>query len=143
MAKGGDNIGRKTGKGSVPPIEHRFTSEKQPSPENKKKGQKQYWALRRLLELSTGQKFTGSTKEYRKATADYFNIPEDEVTISMIMDFRQIEKSIKKADTTAYKAVKDRAFGKPNTEAPDVPIQPEDPNSTSQIDLGGGIIFEI
>lgn len=143
MAKKETKDGSKSGYVPVPPIEHRFSPENQPSRESKSKGAKQHWALRKLLELSTGQKFEGSAKEYRKQTALYFEIPEEEVTVSMIMDYRQVEKAILKGDTQAYNAVKNRAFGTPPKEPDEPPIQPEDPNSTSQIDLGGGIIFEI
>jgi hypothetical protein len=144
--KPGDNKaadGRKTVKKLVPGYEKtKFTPENQPSPEAKSEGARRHWALKRLLSLSTGQKFEGSAKDYRDAAARYFQIEPEEVTVKMLMEFRQIEKAILKGDTQAFTAVMDRAFGKPKIQ--DLEDGDQDkPASTSQIDLGNGIIFDL
>lgn len=108
------------GKGGtvLPPSPKPFTKENQPSAASKKAG----WAKRRILkdilEITTGATFNNSTTDYRELTAKYLGIPPQEVTVRMVMDFRQIEKAIMKADTPAYIAVMDRALGKPKGEEP-------------------------
>lgn len=110
----------KPGKGgtSLSPTPKPFTKENQPTSEQKKAG----WAKRRilkdLLDITTGATFNNSTTDYRALTAKYLGIPPEEVTVRMVMDFRQVEKAIMKADTPAYVAVMDRAFGKPKGEEP-------------------------
>lgn len=100
----------------LPPSPKPFTKDNQPSAAAKKAG----WAKRRilkdLLELTTGATFNNSTTDYRALTAKYFGIPDEEVTVRMVMDFRQVEKAILKGDTAAYVAVNDRAYGKPKGE---------------------------
>lgn len=95
-----------------------FSKTNQPSSEAKKEGWRKRNALKDLLSISPTGFFDGSTKDYRTICAKYFGIDKKEVTNRMIMDFRQIEKAILKADTQAYIAVNDRAFGKPKGEEP-------------------------
>lgn len=98
-----------------------FSSTNQPSPEAKKKG----WAKRRilkdLLDFSASGTFSNSKVNYPKLVADYFGIDVADVTVRMIMDYRQIEKAVLKADTTAYVAVCDRADGKPKQKVELIP----------------------
>lgn len=93
-----------------------FSNTNQPSPEAKKAGWAKRNALRDLLNITTGAKFEGSTKDYRELTAKYLGIEEKYVTVKMVMEFRQIEKAILKGDTIAFNAIMDRAFGKPKQE---------------------------
>ena len=65
------------------------------------------------MNITTGAKFDGSQRDYRKLTAQYFGIKEEDVSVRMVMEFRQIEKAILKGDTLAFVAVMDRAYGKP------------------------------
>lgn len=102
--------------GQKPPVTTKpFTKENQPSNEAKKAGWAKRKKLTELLEISTGVKFDGSLKDYRGMAAQFFDIDTSEVTVKMMMEFRQIEKAILKGDTFAYTAVMDRAYGKPKT----------------------------
>lgn len=85
-----------------------------PSPEQKKAG----WAKKKrgqelakaVLELA----FKGmKDSQLKKAAAEYFNVPEEEITVETMLLFRQAEKAIQKADTYAFNSVMDRAHGKP------------------------------
>jgi hypothetical protein len=101
--------------GVIPPDpKNPFSKEYQPSSEAKKKG----WAKKKtaqelakaVLELSfKGMKDSG----LKKTAAEYFGIPEKVLTVEMMLLFRQAEKAIQKADTQAFNAIMDRAFGKP------------------------------
>lgn len=91
-----------------------FTKDSQPSPEAKKAG----WAKRlkgqelakAVLELA----FKGASKsELKKEAALYYNVSESEITVEMMLLFRQAEKAIDKSDTYAFNSIMDRAFGKP------------------------------
>ncbi len=97
--------GNKTGKS--------FAVQKQPTPEAKSAGWKKKRLLKDLLELTTRSMFEGSQKDYTKITATYFGIPEEDVSVEIIMQYRQIEKAIMKGDTIAFNAIMDRAYGKP------------------------------
>lgn len=96
----------------------RVSTDSQPSPEAKKAG----WAkklkgqelAKAVLELA----FKGTGKgEIKKAAAEYYGITEDEITVEMMLLFRQAEKAIDKSDTYAFNSVMDRAFGKPKEKA--------------------------
>lgn len=89
-----------------------FTAENQPTSEAKKKGWARRKALKELVEFTMKGKIAGSTKDYPHMTAQFYGIPVEEVSIRMIMEYRQIEKAILKADTGAFNAVMDRALGK-------------------------------
>lgn len=101
------------GKGGTPvPDGIPFSKENQPSSESKKAGWARRAALKDLLKIVTTKKFDGDDNDYKKQTAKYFGIPENEVTILMVMEFRQIHKAITGADTSAFNAVMDRAYGR-------------------------------
>lgn len=91
-----------------------FTSENQPSPEAKRAG----WLKKKrgpelakaILDLAfKGQK----NQKLKKAAATYFGLPETEITNEMMLLFKQAEKAIQYADTQAFNAFMDRAYGKP------------------------------
>lgn len=104
----------KSGKGAMNGNETGVSFAKQPQPSGTAKslGWKKKRLLKDLLSISTGSIFEGSQKNYRKITAAYFQIAEKDVTVLMIMQYRQVEKAILKGDTFAFNAIMDRAFGK-------------------------------
>lgn len=95
-----------------------FGVQKQPSPEakragwlKKKKGQE---LAKAILELS----FKGmKDSQLKKAASEYFGVNQKDLTVEMMLIFRQAEKAIQKADTNAFVAVMDRAHGKPKQES--------------------------
>ena len=135
----------KSGKGAMNGLEtgRPFSKENQPDPKRKSEGAKRHWVLRDLLNKVTGQKFEGSAKVYRDLCARYFQIEPSQVTVKMIMDFRQIERAILKGDTTAYKAITDRAYGRPREEQAPIVDIPTDTSEATKFILPGGIEFEI
>ena len=109
--------GRKYGKnGVLVPIGKPFSKTNQPDPNTIKLAWNKKKALKDLLNITTIGKFSKDKNDYRKMCSDFMGIPEEEVTIKMIMEFRQIEKAIKSKDTFAFNAIMDRGFGKPKQE---------------------------
>jgi len=91
-----------------------YSKDYQPPPENKSAGKRKRRMLRELLDIVTNKKFNDKQKsEWHKLAAAYFGVPENEVTVELMMDFRQLEKAINTGATDAYNAVKDRVYGKP------------------------------
>jgi hypothetical protein len=91
-----------------------FGEQKQPSSEAKKAG----WARRNrgieLVKNILSLKFKGAKdSDLRKKIAQYFGVPENDITVEDMMIFRQSEKAIKNADTNAFKAIMERGFGAP------------------------------
>lgn len=91
-----------------------FSAENQPSPDAKKAG----WAkklrgqelAKAVLELAFKGKANAETK---KEAAEYYGIDTSEITVEMMLLFRQAEKAIDSSDTQAFNSIMDRAFGKP------------------------------
>lgn len=99
------------GKESSPAFGH---GKDQPSPESKKAG----WAKRKLAigiaKALMERGFVGEAGgKLKAAAARYLDLPEEEVTVELMLHFRQIEKAIKKSDTQAYNAFMNRAYGLP------------------------------
>src|SRR5687768_6244353 len=111
MAKAKTTLKRdgKKGKGEITPADGtRFTSDNQPSGEAKSLGKKKKRLLKDILELS----FIGpSGGRLKKAASEYLGIPQEEITVEMMMQFRMVEKAIKDSDTPAFNAIMDRAYG--------------------------------
>lgn len=100
------------GKGK-PPKDKQFSSTYQPSPQAKSAGllkrKTGVELARAILQLS----FEGAKDSpLKKAAAEYFNVSEEEITVEMMLLFRQAEKAVQKGDTRAFEAVMDRAHGK-------------------------------
>lgn len=112
----------KTGRGGTPVPKNgkKFSAEHQPSSDKKKAGWSKKKALKDILALSTGKVFKGGEDAFRKLASQYLGIPEKEVNIRIMMEFRQIQKAIAGGDTSAFNAIFDRAYGKvkPEGEAP-------------------------
>lgn len=107
---------KRPGNSGVPPPDnpHPFSAENQPSPEAKKAG----WLKKKraqdlakaMLELTiTGKK----NDKLKKEAAEYFGIDPSEITVEVMLLFKQAQKAIEKSDTQAFNAFMDRAFGKP------------------------------
>ncbi len=111
---------KRPGRGGVPPPEapKPFTKENQPAPELKKEG----WAKKKraqdLVKAILDLQFKGKENSELKAqAAAYFGVPVAEITIEMMIVFRQAEAAIQKGDTQAANFIMDRAFGKPKQES--------------------------
>lgn len=106
----------RVGRGGVPPPQTTkpFTKENQPSSESKKAGWAKRKTAKEVVKAVTELKFIGAeNSEILKKAAKYYGIPQKEITVLMMMVFRQIEKSIQSADTGAFNSVMDRGFGRP------------------------------
>lgn len=140
----GENDGKNDGKKNYTGLMNsetgkKFSADNQPSSEAKSEGLRRYWATRNMVNAVAG-KFSDDDTDYAGLTARYYGVPVEQVTVKMIMDFRQMEKAIKEGDTRAYKAVNDRAFGRPAEEQPAIIDQPKD--EKNKIVLPGGIPLE-
>lgn len=94
-----------------------YTKDNQPTLEQKQAGWKRKKAGRALAQAVLALAFKGQTdSELRKQAAEYFNIPEDRITVEAMMLFRQAEKAIQKGDTAAFRAIMERAHGLPKQE---------------------------
>ena len=97
--------------GKRPPLKGKqFSSDYQPSGEAKSRGWRKSKLLKDILDMAWNGR---SGAKLRATAAEYLNIPEDQLTVEDLMNFRQIELAIKKQNTFAYTAVMDRAHGKP------------------------------
>lgn len=100
--------------GTIPPDGVPFSKKNQPSGEakslgwmKKKKGQELAQAI---MELA----FKGMKNDaLKKAAAEYYGVKPEDITVEMMMVFRQAEKAIQKSDTNAFNAVMNRAHGLP------------------------------
>lgn len=107
---------RKTGgKGKIGPEDgKRYSKSYQPTSEakrigwlKKKRGQE---LAKAILELQ----FKGmKDSQLKKAASEYFGIAQKDLTVEMMIIFRQAEKAIQKADTQAATFIMDRSHGKP------------------------------
>lgn len=101
--------------GNVPPDTPKpFTAENQPSSDAKKEGwlrkKRAQELVKAMLELNfKGDKNTALKKE----AAEYFGINAKEITVEMLLVYKQTKKAIEESDTQAFNAVMDRAYGKP------------------------------
>lgn len=91
-----------------------FTDQDQPTGAQKSAG----WLRRKrgqeLAAAILNLAFKGAkNSELKKAAAEYYGVPEKEITVEQMMLFRQAEKAIQKADTAAFNAIMDRTHGKP------------------------------
>lgn len=91
-----------------------FTEKNQPPGEVKSLGwkRKQFGQelARNLLRLDFAGNDDGKTKA---AAARYFNLNPDDMTVELLMLFKQIERAIDKSDTQAFRAFMERAYGAP------------------------------
>lgn len=104
--------------GRIPPEKVKpFSAENQPSPNAKSEGWRKRRRAQELVQAVLDLNFKGMQgSELKKKAAEYFCIPVDEITVEMMIIFRQAELAIQKADTKAADFIMDRAFGKPKQE---------------------------
>lgn len=101
-------------KGRSATPEKQFSADNQPSGKAKSEGKAAAKRGRELTKALLELTFTGAKDSpLKKAIAEYFGVPAEDLTIEMMMNMRQMEKAIQKADTFAYNAVMARAFGMP------------------------------
>lgn len=93
----------------------KYSKEYQPSAERKKAGWLKWKRGQDLVKAILTTTFNGvKGSELRKMCSEYYNVPENKITVEMMLLFRQTEKAIQKADTPAFNAIMDRAHGKPS-----------------------------
>jgi hypothetical protein len=92
----------------------KFSKDNQPLPEAKSAGKMKKKKGMELAKAVLDLTFKGmKDSALKKAAAEYYGIDESEITVEMMLLFRQAEKAIQKADTLAFNAIMDRAHGKP------------------------------
>lgn len=101
--------------GNVPPDTPKpFTSDNQPTPEAKREGWLKKKRAQELVKAVLELNFQGGKgAALKKEAAEYFGIDAKEITIEMMLLYKQTKKAIDDSDTQAFNAVMDRAFGKP------------------------------
>lgn len=115
-----------------------FSAENQPSGEAKSYG---WWKKRKgkqMLKALMEMKFDGGQipvdpNDYSKGSipnpvlrqaAAYFNMPEEFITVEMIMAMKQVALAVQKNDTSAFNAVWDKAYGKPKEDEEAIKLPP-------------------
>lgn len=90
-----------------------FSADNQPSSESKKRGWDKRKKSKELAEAILSLKFVGAKdSKLKQMMAEMFGVKEKDLTVEMMMLFRQTEKAIQKGDTFAFMAVMDRVYGK-------------------------------
>lgn len=132
----------KGGKNAMNPTTgKKFTSEYQPTPEAKRAGIIRAKTLRELLTMPLNSKLPKTEEEFIKQVMATYNLKREEVDVRLFMEMKLAERVYKHGDAIAYKALLDRAFGKPMTEQPPVIETPQ--GEKSVISMGNGIEIEI
>jgi hypothetical protein len=130
------------GKGMMnPSTGKKFTSEYQPSSEAKKAGIRRSKTLRELLTMPLKSKLPKSEEQFIRQVMNTYGIEREEVDVRLFMEMKLAQRAYKDGDAIAYKALLDRAFGKPMQEQPPVVDTPT--GEKSIIDLGDGLQLEI
>jgi hypothetical protein len=107
---------QKLGRGGnpVPANGKKFSKQYQPSGQAKAAGKLAKKRGHELAQAVLQVAFKGmKNSELKKMAAEYFGVDESEITVETMLLFRQAEKAIQKADTNAFNAIMNRAFGLP------------------------------
>lgn len=101
-----------------PPKQHQFTSENQPSNEAKSRGHLKSLRGAQLVQAVLKQMFKNKHKDKElekimKEAAAYFQLPEKELTMELMLVYGQAKKAVVEGHTPAFTALMDRGFGKP------------------------------
>lgn len=101
-------------RGQIIPVGKRFSPTYQPTGKAKGEGRAKKRKGQELVQAILDMYFKGrDNQKLRKAAAEYFDVPENDIAVETMMVFKQIERAIEKGDTNAFTAIMDRAFGKP------------------------------
>lgn len=88
---------------------YQFTSENQPTPEQKAAGH----IKKTLLKQIAKQLVSGNYKDQFKQVAELLGINPDAIDLETAMHIKQMQKALVEGNTFAYNAVMDRLKGKP------------------------------
>lgn len=145
-----DNVNNSSKRGGKGKLRHEdnpkpFTSENQPSPEAKKQGKWKAKTLKEFLTMPVGKSLDPEHEAVIQRLCDAYGVPRDYVDNKLLMELSIAQKAHEQGDEARYKALCDRAFGKPRNEGWDAPppVEEAPDRQKSVIDLGNGIIFEI
>ena len=119
----------------------KFSKDYQPSKEAKMAGIIRRKTLKELLSMPLKSKLPKTEEEFICHVMATYNIKREEVDVRLFMEMKLAERVYKHGDAIAYKALLDRAFGKPMTEHPPVVETPQ--GEKSIISMGNGIEIEI
>lgn len=91
-----------------------FGQQPQPTPEQKRAGWLKKKRAQELAKAVLELSFKGmKDPKVKREAAAYFGIEPSDLTVEMMLLFRQAQKAIEQSDTYAFNSVMDRAFGKP------------------------------
>lgn len=119
----------------------KFSKDYQPSNEAKRAGILRAKTLRELLSMPIKSKLPKTQEAFIQEVMRTYGVKREEVDVRLFMEMKLAERVYKTGDAMAYKALLDRAFGKPMTEQPPVVETPQ--GEKSIISLGDGIDIEI
>lgn len=119
----------------------KFSKDYQPSREAKKAGIVRAKTLRELLSMPLKSKLPDTEEEFIQQVMRTYQVKREEVDLRLFMEMKLAERAYKYGDAIAYKALLDRALGKPMTEQPPVIETPQ--GEKSFISLPNGIQIEI
>lgn len=119
----------------------KFSKDYQPSREAKKAGIVRAKTLRELLSMPLKSKLPETEEDFIQQVMKTYQVKREEVDLRLFMEMKLAERAYKFGDAIAYKALLDRALGKPMTEQPPVIETPQ--GEKSFISLPNGIQIEI
>ena len=133
---------KRVGKGSLDGTEgKRFSKEYQPSPEAKAAGKKAAKTIREFLNMPLKQgRISKDYEKFVRECVNNYGISRDQINHRLFLDMRMASLALK-GDVSAYKALLDRAIGKPMTEQP--PVIEVEQGEKSFISFGNGSQLEI
>ena len=142
--KPNDENTRKVGKGAMNGATGRpFSKENQPSPEAKSQGKQVAKTLREFLMMPLKKgKLTKEFDKFLNECVTNYGIPKEQVNVRLFMEMRIASMAVK-GDVQAYKALLDRAIGKPREEQAPIVDQPTSEEEKTKFILPGGIELEL
>lgn len=121
----------------------KFSKENQPSPEAKSQGKQVAKTLREFLMMPLKKgKLTKEFDKFLNECVTNYGIPKEQVNVRLFMEMRIASMAVK-GDVQAYKALLDRAIGKPREEQAPIVDQPTSEEEKTKFILPGGIELEL